>query len=538
MPRIIELLLNEPDFPKSRMIFMVVMSGCAGGAILAAINFATEQISLSQADPQHFVATLVLLVLTVYTQHYFLAQMTLSVEEVLLKLRMHIGNRLRHADLRFIEEIGGAAVYASLTKDTQIVSQSALSMALLARSALVVLVSLVYLAWISFSALLATIGFIGVYAVVHAYVIHPRLLLKFEGSLVGEQAFFRHLQAFLAGFKEIKLNRRKSNDLFERYGWAAGDISARKRDINGEITRSFTLGYTAFYSLLIVLAIVIPGVSSELTAHVFKITAIVIYIVSELDPWLTWIPEIVRADAAVEDLYQLELKLRLSPHAETHARLAEPLRDFSTLALHGVEFRYQDGHGRRSFPVGPLDLTVRKGELLFIVGGNGSGKTTLLKLLAGLYYPQAGMVLVDGRPLDVAAYSGYRELFSAVFPDFYLFDRLYGLQDAAPEQVGQWLRVMQLSDKTAFAEGGFTQRELSTGQRKRLAFIAAVLENRPVLIIDEFAADQDPEFRERFYTDILPELKRQGRTVLAVTHDDRYFHLADRVLAMADGQLR
>lgn len=538
MPRIIELLLNEPDFPASRVIFMMAMSGLSGGAILIAINSATEQISLHQADPQYFVAALVLLVLMVYTQHYTMVQMTLSVEETLLKLRMHIGNRLRHADLRFIEQIGGAAVYSSLTKDTHIVSQSALSMTLLGRSSLVLLVSLIYLGWISPSAMLATIGFIGTYAVIHAYVFHPRLLIRFDQGKSGEEVFFRHLQALLGGLKEIKLNRGKNNNLFESYSRAAGDISTLKRDINAEVTRSYTLGYSAFYLLLIVLAIVIPGVSSELTVHVFKITAIVIYIISELDPWLTWIPEIARADAAVEELHQLELKLRLSPHAETHTRLAEPLRNFSTLSLCGVEFCYQDHHGGRSFPVGPLNLTVRKGELLFIVGGNGSGKTTLLKLLAGLYYPDAGTLLVDDRPLQTTDYSGFRELFSAVFPDFYLFERLYGLQDVAPEQVHHWLRVMQISDKTSFANGAFTRRELSTGQRKRLAFIAAVLENRPLLIVDEFAADQDPEFRDHFYMQILPELKRQGRTVLAVTHDDRYFNVADRVLVMADGRLR
>jgi len=537
MLRIIELLRDDPDFPKARMLFMVTISGCAGGAILAAINVATEQISLHNPDPQHFFITLLLLALMVYPQHYSLAQITLSVEDVLLKLRLRVGNRLRQADLRFIEEIGGTTIYAALTKDTQIVSQSALSMTLLARSALVVLVSLIYLGWISLFSLAATLVFIGAYAFIHAQLIHPNLVRKFDSSLAGEQVFFGRLQALLGGFKEAKQNRRKNDNLFEQYGRSAADISTRKRGINAEITKSYTIGYSAFYLLLIVLVVVIPGMRSELTVHVFKITAIVIYIISELDPWLTWIPEITRANAAVEDLCHLEQILNESPHADP-PRPPKPLTDFTAITLDGVEFRYPDRSGQKPFPVGPIDLTLAKGELLFIVGGNGSGKTTLLKLLAGLYYPRAGGIEVDGRPILAADYPSYRELFSAVFPDFYLFDRLHGTPDIEPARVEAWLKTMELTGKTRFAEGGFTQQNLSTGQRKRLAFIAAVLEDKPILIVDEFAADQDPAFRERFYREILPSLKNQGKTLVAVTHDDRYFDLADRVLTMADGHLR
>jgi putative ATP-binding cassette transporter len=182
-------------------------------------------------------------------------------------------------------------------------------------------------------------------------------------------------------------------------------------------------------------------------------------------------------------------------------------------------------------------LEIKKGEMVFIVGGNGSGKSTFLKMLTGLYYPSAGSVDLNHEPIDRSEYASYRELFSIIFTDFHLFDKLYGLSNIEDKQVKALLRLMQLEKKTQYRENEFTHLDLSTGQKKRLAFIAALLENKPIYILDELAADQDPQFRKYFYEVMLPDLKQQGKTIIAVTHDDHYFHVADRVLKMEYGQL-
>jgi putative ATP-binding cassette transporter len=174
---------------------------------------------------------------------------------------------------------------------------------------------------------------------------------------------------------------------------------------------------------------------------------------------------------------------------------------------------------------------------LFLVGGNGSGKTTLLKLITALYPPDEGGIRVDDLVIGPTNAQSYRNLFSAIFSDFHLFEKLHGLGDATPERVNELLRRMELSDKTAFEGGRFTNINLSTGQRKRLALVVAYLEDKPVYLFDEVAADQDPHFRRYFYETMLPELKAKGRTIVVVSHDDRYFHLADRVLKMDDGKL-
>jgi putative ATP-binding cassette transporter len=174
---------------------------------------------------------------------------------------------------------------------------------------------------------------------------------------------------------------------------------------------------------------------------------------------------------------------------------------------------------------------------VFIIGGNGSGKSTLLKLLTGLYRPSGGCLLVDGVPVLWRDIQRYRELVSIIFSDFHLFQRLYGLPDVDEKSVNSLLDTMQLLGKTSFDRGCFSTLELSTGQRKRLALIVALLEDRPIIVFDEWAADQDPEFRRYFYEVLLKDLKKRGKTVIAVTHDDHYFQHCDKLVKMDLGAI-
>jgi len=248
------------------------------------------------------------------------------------------------------------------------------------------------------------------------------------------------------------------------------------------------------------------------------------------------LPLFIEADIAVDNLKELERKLdggiRTNPNDQFQSTAS-----FSGMSLSQVEFQYPTEEDEGAFKLGPIDLAINPGEILFIVGGNGSGKSTLLKLITGLYYPDRGQVLSGGRPLSEEGYENYRQQFSAVFTDFYLFDRLYGISPVSWAEADRLLEWLEISKKTRFQEGRFTNLNLSTGQRKRLALIAAILEERAVLVFDEIAADQDPRFRRRFYEEILPELRNLGYTIVAVTHDDRYFSSADRILFMEEGRL-
>ena len=103
--------------------------------------------------------------------------------------------------------------------------------------------------------------------------------------------------------------------------------------------------------------------------------------------------------------------------------------------------------------------------------------------------------------------------------------------------VDSYLSKLALSDKVSVSDSQLSTTKLSQGQRKRLALLLAYLEGRSIIILDEWAADQDPTFRRVFYTKLLPELQAHGKTVIAITHDDHYFHLADTVYRVDAGKI-
>jgi putative ATP-binding cassette transporter len=203
-----------------------------------------------------------------------------------------------------------------------------------------------------------------------------------------------------------------------------------------------------------------------------------------------------------------------------------------------VEHSYFSEAEGRLFTLGPLNLTIEPGTLLFIAGGNGSGKTTLGKVLAGLYAPHTGEILLNGEPVSQCSLDAYRQYFSAVFSDFYVFETLLGIPSDAIRKYGPgMLNRLRLDRVTQIHDGRFSRVDLSQGQRKRLALLTAFLEDRPFYLFDEWAADQDPVFREIFYREILPSLRSAGKTVIVITHDDRYFSTADRLISLENGKI-
>ena len=215
---------------------------------------------------------------------------------------------------------------------------------------------------------------------------------------------------------------------------------------------------------------------------------------------------------------------------------AEVNPSWDSLELVGVQHTYRRENEEEEFSLGPIDLSLRPGELVFITGGNGSGKTTLAKLLVGLYIPQQGEIRLDGQTITDERRDNYRQLFSVVFSDFYLFENLLGLSHFNIDTKAQdYLAKLQLDRCVQIKDRTLSTLELSQGQRKRLALLTAYLEDRPIYLFDEWAADQDPQFKEIFYFELLGRLKEAGKTVIVISHDDRYYHVADRVLKLNYG---
>jgi len=235
-----------------------------------------------------------------------------------------------------------------------------------------------------------------------------------------------------------------------------------------------------------------------------------------------------------------DLGLSLAPVATEPAVSGQGLTPagFTRLDFDGVTFGYGGDADNPGFVLGPVDFTLHRGEIVFLVGGNGSGKSTFVKVLTGLYAPTMGTLRVDGQPVSDKNRDWYCQHFSAVFSDFYLFDSLLGLD--APDlddRARRHLVRLELEHKVRMSGGVFSTTALSQGQRKRLALLVAFMEDRPIYVFDEWAADQDVHYREIFYRELLPELRARGKTVVVISHDDRYYDLGDRVVKLDYGKI-
>ena len=536
---LIDLIRSATETRKWLVIVAAIIAGIVHTVSIGIVNEAAHHFinhSLFNAPLfKWFVGTMILFIVT---QTYSLRKAVYVIESGVHNTRLRIAEKIRHVECSFIEGRNKGEIYMNLTRDGNLISTSAMVLVMAAQGVVVAFFSFVYIAWLSWVAF-CVLGVLTA-ILVSFYFGRSRLIREnIQAADKQDVYFFELLNHVLTGFKEIKLNRKKSDELFSRIEKVA-DVSRQARMTVGEKFVFHAFAVNLMQSLLLgAIVFVIPQYIAGHSEMITPLIAITLFASGYLTMVLHSMRHFMQVNGAIRNMQRLEEDLdRVNrPVDQADSDTVQSLYGFGSIELSGIEYVYRDEEGCPLFPLGPLSLSVTKGELLFVVGGNGSGKTTFLKLLTGLYYPHAGQINIDGTRLDSGDYALYRNLFSVVFADFHLFDQLYGLRGISDQTVDQWLERMQLAKKTKFESGRFSTLNLSTGQRKRLAFIVSMLEERPICIFDELAADQDPEFREVFYNKILPELKKQGKTVIAVSHDDRYWHVADRIVRFEYGKL-
>jgi putative ATP-binding cassette transporter len=293
-----------------------------------------------------------------------------------------------------------------------------------------------------------------------------------------------------------------------------------------------------FITLIGLMLFLLPTVQT-VSAHALRgYVLVTLYLMGPLAGVLGTMAVFGRVNVALEKVENLGLSLAAHPDEETPPCRPVLAAGFERLELRRVTHSYHQEKEDRNFMIGPISLDFRCGELVFLVGGNGSGKSTLAKIITGLYPPEAGAIFLDGCPITHQNRDDYRQLFSAVFADFFLFEDLLGLEAGNLDaQARDYLAQLHLHHKVKIEKGVFSTTALSQGQRKRLALLTAYLEDRPFYLFDEWASDQDPLFKELFYTQLLSDLKSRGKTVLVITHDEKYFHLADRLIKLEEGKL-
>jgi putative ATP-binding cassette transporter len=534
---IVDFYRREVESPGTRIVIMAMVSGVSGSVLLALINMASQLASDREIHTRLFGMFLAALLLYIYTKKYALDEATSGVEGAVHKVRVRITDKLRRADLHFIEGVGYTKIYTQISQETALLSQAAFIIVDASQSGIMLVACFAYIFFISGLAFLMTLGAIALG--VSLYFMNTREIRKeMREATAKEGEFFELLSHVLGGFKEIKLNYKRNEGIFQAIKGVSDETKRLKLNTNGKIVVDFMFAQVFFYSLLGVMVFILPAMTEIKAEDIAKLSAALLFIIGPLTSLVSSIHIFATTSLAIENLYSLENMIDTATSgAESLASPPSPPASFGTITLENVVFNYTDPSGMSSFQVGPVDMEIKRGETIFLVGGNGSGKSTLLKLMTGLYHPRSGKIKMDGMSMENVGVQEYREMFSAIFGDFHLFDRLYGFEGVSEEKVDELLRLMMLDKKTEYKDGKFTNLELSTGQRKRLALIISFLEDRPIYVFDEWAADQDPEFRRFFYDSILAGLKERGKTVIAVSHDDRYFSRGDRTLRMDYGRV-
>jgi putative syringomycin transport system ATP-binding/permease protein len=445
--------------------------------------------------------------------------------KVMTRLRVNLCKRILATPLDEIDRRGAPNVLTMLTQDIPQLSQTLLTIPTIIVQSVILICSIAYLAYLSWIVFASTIILTLVGLVL--YLFFYRKAVNFTERVRDEFVQFNeYTHGLVFGIKELKLNRARRRwftraaielsskrvagfNYVERFWFMSGDSI-------GQITVAVLLGCLLFG--VPSLGVVDPSV---LTASILA----VLYMMGPLTMLINILPVVAEGKTALARLAEFGFLIDDTQASHEEPRAAGNVESLSASV---------------DFVLGPIDMTIHAGELVYVIGGNGSGKSTLGKVLSGLYAPTGGTISLDGKVVDDAARERYRNLFSAVFTDFHLFNRIIGPDrgNESIELARKYLDTLKLADKIEISGRTYsTTRALSTGQRKRLALLCAYIEDRPIYILDEWAADQDPVFKRFFYEVLVPDLKSRGKCVVIITHDDQYFKLADRVIRLDSGRI-
>jgi putative pyoverdin transport system ATP-binding/permease protein len=535
----IQLVRREMHGSMPKLLLMSGLGGVSNASILAAINAGVQEAGSGQ-KPGLWGAALFLTALFLFmkSQQYVTITATAEIEAIIHKLRVRLMDMIRHSELLELERIGRARIVAAVTSDTAILTQASNMLCFSVQGAVLVFFVGLYVAYLSLTAFALTFVIVSGAGTIFHYR-NRRLAAQKAESAAWERRLFDRLTDFLDGFKEVRLNNARSDDLFHDSAEVSKTAANIKIRTQAETFRMIVASQISMYVLLGAVVFVAPNLSDSLGgASIAKTTTALLFVVGACFGLVQAIPILLNANAAADRIARLEAALNETlPKVEPRG-VAAPAR-FEKIELRNIVFRYLDKFSDTVFKIGPIDFTLQRGELVFITGGNGSGKSTFLRVFSGLYPPDSGDVLLDGMHINDATRDEYRGLMSAIFFDYHLFLRLYGIE-ANQAEVDRLLRQFRLEERTGFSHGEFRTLDLSSGQRRRLALIVSLLEKRPIMILDEWTAEQDPEFRRKFYDELLPDMMRAGATIVVITHDDRYLdelHLPARRIRMDEGRI-
>ena len=476
------------------------------------------------------------------SQRYLQVTLVNSSEKSLRDIRLDLVQLVLLSKYGSVEQISNDRLLASFTTDANIISSCWPTIVSMYTSSVILFSGLAYLAYLTFNGFILTMSVVIIGVIIYS-LMTQKASKYFEISRATEDSFLDHLQDLIYGGKELKINSTKRHNFyrqdFEQTASLCKSSNTKAKNmffdagLIGSMVYFLLIGFVSFYFDRIFLL-----EDSVKTAYLL----LLVFLYSPLVGLVTTVPSITRALISVRCVTEiksclsnnLEKSCKILPHASFDASV-----QWKTITFKRVSYSYASDSNfsddsESVYKLGPVDLTITAGDLIFVTGGNGSGKSTLGKLLTGIYLPTHGTITLDDTVITEGNIDTYRQMVSAVFNDNHLFSNLFGHENHAFSDIQDALQRLGLKNKVNHLEKNCSKR-LSQGQKKRLALANTFLENRKILFFDEWASEQDPVFKHHFYTQMLPALKASGKTIIAITHDDRYFHIADRVVKVENG---
>ncbi|EAI4317111.1 multidrug ABC transporter permease/ATP-binding protein [Campylobacter coli] len=523
MPFILELLKQNKFKFISFLIFSFI-SSAVGVLTLVFIN--DYLLKNTQNIPiLYFIALLIVFFLS-----STIVELGLSVfgQNFIFKMQRRVVKQILDTPLLKVAKVGKARILASLGSDVRNISFGLLRLPDFLQSSILILCTSAYLCYLS-----PQIFTLCAIWIIVVFTINNFLMMKvyayFRKARENDDALQNNYQNILDGHKELLINRYRAK-LYYEDEFESNARSKKKNSTLGNLFNNLSSNFTNVALLALV------GVEFYLAlefkwASVAEATTIALSILFLRTPLVSMIgsfPTLLLAKIALDKIAKLELD-----DYKEHFEKTNFIKDWGQISFKNTSFSYDD-----NFHLNPVNLDLKKGELIFLIGKNGSGKSTFCMLLTGLFKPSEGEIFVDDMKIDDDNLDIYRSLVSAVFSDFHLFTKTLAKEKFADEEkITSWLEFLELKGKTRVEDHELVLTKLSTGQKKRLAMLIALLEERDILVLDEWAADQDPVFRRFFYKKLLPLLKEQGKTIFAITHDDAYFDSADRIFLAEGGNI-
>ena len=517
-----------------QLVAALVLGGLGGVSVVAVLNAQAEHLNDEEYSLTLALLFIIFIVIYRFAQLFLLKRVSRTVDEALHGMRSLIVTKVARLNLENFEMIPREDILAAMAYHYETISEFSIPMIVGMQSAVSLTMLLLYIIFISPLAVVLAMAICGF--LVYAYWMKRiGMLAAREGAVTAETALLGSLGELATGFKELRLDATKRHAVLAEivaFSQEAADQRICMTTIRSDlIVLAHSLGYLLGAAIVFVLPLMRVTPATEIPI----IFTSVLFLLHPLQGAVAALRQASQVRFAAKRLRSFEMRLDAMIGPEDTTVVADP---FQSLELVDVTYSHRSTNGEGGFKIGPINFKLEPGDVVFVTGGNGSGKTTTMRVLTGLYFSTGGELRLNGKVIGPGSIETYRQSFAAIFSDFHAFRRPYALPAARLPVYDAMLREMRIRHKLPEdLSSGYDPTALSTGQRKRLALALAIAEDRSVFIFDEWAADQDPQFREIFYHKIIPDLAAAGKAVLAVTHDDRYFGVASRRYHMEDGQI-